>query len=116
MSKHSTSASPASSASSNAPPTPPAGPESTVRAACAHARADSVSPPEDCMIWGSGNPPVRASHQFTNPNTTKVLRARAILSDYPVGSGTYNVQFVGRPARGGDLELPASNVVTVEVH
>ncbi len=55
MSKQSTSRSPASSASSSAPPTPPAGPESTVSAACAPARAASVSPPEDCMISGSGS-------------------------------------------------------------
>ena len=61
MSKHSTSLSPASSASSSAPPTPPAGPDSTVSAACAHARARSVSPPEDCMICGSGSPLARAS-------------------------------------------------------
>ena len=61
MSKQSTSTSPASSASKSAPPTPPAGPDSTVSAACAHARADSVSPPEDCMISGSGRPPARAS-------------------------------------------------------
>jgi len=61
MSKQSTSASPASSASSNAPPTPPAGPESTVSAACAEARATSVSPPEDCMICGSGSARERAS-------------------------------------------------------
>ena len=59
MSKHSTSGSPASSASSSAPPTPPAGPDRTVSAACAAAREASVSPPEDCMICGSGSPPAR---------------------------------------------------------
>ncbi len=56
MSKQSTSRSPASAASSSAPPTPPAGPESTVSAAWAAARARSVSPPEDCITCGSGSP------------------------------------------------------------
>ena len=56
MSKHSTSLWPASSASSSAPPTPPAGPERTVSAAWAAARPESVRPPEDCMICGSGRP------------------------------------------------------------
>ncbi len=61
MSKQSTLGSCASSASSSAPPTPPAGPERTVRAAWAAARAESVSPPEDCMMSGSGSPRARAS-------------------------------------------------------
>ena len=60
MSKHSTCGSPASSLSASAPPTPPAGPDSTVNAACAPARAASVSPPEDCMICGSPTPSSRA--------------------------------------------------------
>ena len=63
MSKQSTSRSPASSAPAARPPTPPAGPESTVSAACAPARAASVSPPEDCMICGSGRPSSRALAQ-----------------------------------------------------
>ncbi len=56
MSKHSTSRSPASSASASAPRTPPAGPESTVSAPCAAALAASVSPPEDCITSGPGQP------------------------------------------------------------
>ena len=59
MSKQATFASPAAAATSSAPPTPPAGPDRTVRAACAPARATSVRPPLDCMIWGSGSAAAR---------------------------------------------------------
>ncbi len=61
MSKQATFVSPASPAAKRAPATPPAGPERTVRAAWAPARAGPVSPPEDCMICGSLSPILAAS-------------------------------------------------------
>ncbi len=88
MSKHSTSGSPASPASSSAPPTPPAGPERTVSAACAEARAMSVRPPEDCMTYGSW----------------KLQRARVGGEPVEVGVQQRRQRRVER-GRGGALEL-----------
>jgi hypothetical protein len=50
MSNPITRVSPAASATALAPTTPPAGPDNTVRTACARAAPAEMHPPFDCMI------------------------------------------------------------------
>ncbi len=56
MSRPSASPLPDATASRPAPTAPPAGPLRTLQAPPAAAREASVTPPEDCMISGSGMP------------------------------------------------------------
>ena len=60
MSKQSASGSPDASAAHAAPAAPPAGPDKTVRAACARAWSSVASPPEDCITSGTGSCAPRA--------------------------------------------------------
>ena len=50
---------PSACPSAAAPTTPPAGPDATSLIACPFAFAVEVTPPEDCITSGAGNPALR---------------------------------------------------------